>query len=485
MTLCHHSCFTDFISFKADPQARLMKKKLHTIPSQDAQVHMRACRARPQSHTCSFPEPPRKLCQHPPFPALRPTRDAMDSEATEAACWERLWDAEGRLKVELLLGSEPDHLMYHVALTRNKSELYHELTASINRHNHFAQEDDGRLKALKYDLFNRDFPITVYRDHVQVVNKRGNRHSSAFDRSHETRMPFFLMVYFEGLHGRCKLPLGMFVLDAWAAPENDNKITWKLRQVADVAEPLELQRPTEGPAATPRGNQAAPPLLPTESLRNGGEAPNAEVPLFDIQSRRFAHNGDEFDSVLECIHREALRRLGQMYEAEQAPVRIGRWMSDGSQVHYSPDGILIAHFGAPDAPRKVFHVEIKCGPFASLESQRCRALCKARDQHVLCVSGGYVTEHETACARPRCCVEMALYEPQGPGAEPVFHPCVVWRFPEEGPAYLSLVDSPDPQRREAARLRLLQVYRQATADALRISRAAPVLGPRRPTVAPY
>lgn len=405
----------------------------------------------------------------------------------EAACWERLWDAEGRLKVELLLESEPNHLTYQAALTRNKSEFYRELTASIHLDRSFGQEEDGRLKALKYDLCRRIYPIKVFRDHVLVVNRKGNEHSEAFDRSLETQIPFFLMAYFQGLNDRCKLPLGMFVLVEWVERDNDMNFTWKLRRVADVAEPLELQRPTEGPAATPRGNQAAPPLLPTESLGNGEEAPSAEVPLFAIQSRRFAHNGDDFDSVLECIHREALHRLGQIYEAEQAPVRIGRWMSASSQVEYTPDGTLIAHFGAPDAPLKVFHVEIKYGPFASLESERCRALCRARDQHVLCVSGGYVTEHETVCARPRCCVEMALYAPQGPGAEPVFHPCVVWRFPEEGPAYLSLVDSPDPQRREAARLRLLHVYRQATADALRISRAAPALGPRRarPTAAPY
>ena len=134
---------------------------------------------------------------------------------------------------------------------------------------------------------------------------------------------------------------------------------------------------------------------------------------------------------------------------------------------------------------QVFHVEIKPGPLTVEEGERCRALCQFLNQNVLCVSGGHVSDSQLSfeasmtgsgvdyaqLQRFRPCVEMCLYAPQGVDAAPLLYPAVMWHFGDgSSTPFLSMLDHSNSRQKEDARLRLLQIYHQATKDATKFSR---------------
>jgi hypothetical protein len=389
---------------------------------------------------------------------------------------EELWDKSGQLRVELLAkGDVDEYKRYRTFLTRNKDAFYTDLVRTVASAASYALTENGVLRAIKSQVTSPRW--VIYRDSLTV---HATANQTEFQRSMQTRHPVFVMTF---IISPCpmNLPLGMFVVES----HSEDKRTWELRRHVDVASWIPVEMPPDA-AAERRGDvERGEATSPAETATAVPPAPPVlDEPRRPLRSspRRFAHNGDDFDSLLECIHREAFRRLGLKYLVTRNILQLGHLLVEQSQKQYTTDGILYASVGAPSSPPQVFHVEIKPGPLSVEEGERCKALCEFLNQHVLCVSGGNVSDarvkEETttpaAFPRPRhsFCVEMSVYLAQGVGIAPLYCPSVMWHFGEGACStpFLSAFHTADPRQWEETRLRLLRVYHLATKDAGRFSR---------------
>lgn len=413
---------------------------------------------------------------------------------------EDLWDADtGRLRIELLAGGEPDeYKRYRSCLTRHKDAFYADLTRAVAGTSSYVLTDQGVVKAFKSQITNARW--IVFKDALVV---QSSVKLAEFERSMRLRHPIFVMSFIIS-PSPCNLPLGMFVVErlsedkkSWHLQRHEDVAVWlpvpSLQaggEAVDVSEPDDAaacEPPTGAPpvASEPSAAVQRPPQLPATSAQN---EPRRVVPPRGRPALRFSHNSDDFDSLLECIHREAFRRLGLRYLVTRNTFQLGHLLTEQSQKLYTTDGILYAAVGAPAAPLQVFHVEIKPGPLSVEEGERCKALCQFLNQNVLCVCGGNVSDaqfaEETAAAqggaavdyavrpRHRCCVEMSAYMAQGVDAPPLYCHAVAWHF-ADGPCvapFLSACHAADPRRWDETRLRLLRVYHLATKDANRFAR---------------
>ena len=396
---------------------------------------------------------------------------------------EDLWEeGSGRLRIELLVSGEADeYRRCRTALTRHKDALYSEMVRCVSANSVYITVDAGAVKAFKYQLGIPRMQLEVFKDTlIAHTNVRINE----FERSMRLQHPIFVMTFIIS-PSPCNLPLGMYVVEG---PLTEDKKSWKLRRSCDVytfppVPPLEALPDQMGEVRnlSVEVSSESTSLLPTAPVveSRGGFRPAVR------NSLRFSHNGDDFDSMLECIHREALRRMGLRYLATRNSFQIGHLLSEQTQRMYTTDGILYASVGSSSAPLQVFHVEVKPGPLSVDEGERCKALCQFMNQNVLCICGGHVSDSQVSeeivapsntidysqRQRFRPCVEMCLYTPQGIDAAPLLYPAVVWYFVEGGVSpFLSVIDNSNPRQKEEARLRLLRVYHQATKDATKFSR---------------
>lgn len=392
---------------------------------------------------------------------------------------EDLWDdATGKLRVELLANGEPDdYRRYRSHFTRHKDAFYADLVRIVAGNPSYILTEHGLVKAVKSQVTGSRW--VVYKD---TLTLHSAVKTAEFQRNMQLRHPIFVMSFIIN-PCPCNLPLGMFIVES----HSDDKKIWQLRRSADVAAwlPIPVREP---PAEAP---------MEETNVDTGGAAP-IESPLLPVQSEprralrgaslRFSHNSDDFDSLLECIHREAFRRMGLKYFVTRNTFQLGHLLTEQSQKRYTTDGILYAAVGAPAAPLQVFHVEIKPGPLSVEEGERCKALCQLLNQNVLCVAGGNVSDAQFAeeaasqtatvdyasRARHRFCVDMSVYLAQGVDVPPLYCHSVMWHFAEGAwsAPFLSAFHAADPRQWDDLRLRLLRIYHLATKDASRFARGS-------------
>jgi hypothetical protein len=404
---------------------------------------------------------------------------------------EELWDKSGRLRTELLAqGDVDEYKRYRSLLTRNKDVFYADLVRTVASAASYFLIENGILRAMKSQVTSPRW--VIYRDSLTV---HAAANLTELQRSMQTRHPIFMMTF---IISPCpmNLPLGMFIVES----HSEDKRTWDLRRHVDVASWIPVEMPSDaaterrgdvegGEAASSSETATAAPAASSSETATAAPAVPRVLPVLDEPRRltrgcplRFSHNGDDFDSLLECIHREAFRRLGLKYLVTRNIFQLGHLLGEQSQKQYTTDGILYAAVGASSASPQVFHVEIKPGPLSVEEGERCKALCEFLNQHVLCVSGGNISDARvkeetampTAVPRPRhsFCVEMSVYLAQGVGVAPLYCPSVMWHFGEGACStpFLSAFHTADPRQWEETRLRLLRVYHLATKDAGRFAR---------------
>jgi len=391
---------------------------------------------------------------------------------------ESLWEeGSGRLRVELLVnGGVDDYTRYRSALTRHKDNLYADLVRRVSGSSTVITVENGVVKAFKYQIANPHTlsQLEVFKDRLIVHSSvRGNE----FEKSMRLRHPIFVMTFIISPRP-CNLPLGMYIVEGPLT--EDSKSSWRLVRHEDVYTTL-LVPTSEGSQEAHVGVPDPPVQTPVHATTMVGDS---RRPAHRCGSIKFSHNGDDFDSMLECIHREAFRRMGLRYLVTRNSFQIGHLLSEQTQRMYTTDGILYASVGTASAPLQVFHVEVKPGPLTVEEGERCKALCQFLNQNVLCVCGGNVSDkqlsEESALPGPctdygqrprfRPCVEMCLYAPQGIDAVPLLYPTIVWHSDGRAAPFLSVFDNANPRQKEEARLRLLLVYNQATRDATKFSR---------------
>jgi hypothetical protein len=409
----------------------------------------------------------------------------MDSEG--------LWDETGKLRVDLLSAGEADeYKRYRQLLTRNKDAFYGDLVRIVSGTSSYALTENGALKAIKNQVTSGRW--VIYKDTLTV---HSTTNLAEFQKSMQLRHPVFVMTF---IISPCpmNLPLGMFVVES----HTDDKRTWHLRRHDDVATWTPAPAVVEASADVSEAEVSGGGGTPSETARAACQVPPVHneprrvAPSVQNEPRRvarstplrFSHNNDDFDSLLECIHREAFRRLGLKYLVTRNVFQLGHLLPEQSQKQYTTDGILYAAVGAPSSPLQVFHVEIKPGPLCVEEGERCKALCQFLNQNVLCLSGGNVSDSLFAeqaapvaaavdyAVRPRhrFCVEMSVYLAQGVDVAPLYCPAVMWHF-SEGPCsapFLSAFHTADPRQWDETRLRLLRVYHLATKDASRCARGS-------------
>ena len=392
-----------------------------------------------------------------------------------------LWDEAGRLRIELLATGEVDeYKRYRLLLTRNKDGFYADLVRTVAGTPSYTLTENGVLKAIKNQVTSPRW--IIYKD---VLTVHSTTKLPEFQRSMQLRHPVFVMTF---IVSPCpmNLPLGMFVVDS----HSEDMRTWNLRRHEDTATwtpvaplpgdaVLDVREAETSAVASFAEASPAPfltPTAPTEYRRATRSGP-----------LRFSHNSDDFDSLLECIHREAFRRLGLRYLVTRNIFQIGHLLPEQCQKQYTTDGTLYAPMGSPSAPLQVFHVEIKPGPLSIEEGERCKALCQFLNQNVLCISGGNVSDTQFAdqaappatvdyATRPRhrFCVEMSVYLAQGIDVAPLYCPFVMWHFAEGASSmpFLSAFHVADPRKWDETRLRLLRLYHLATKDASRFARGS-------------
>ena len=419
---------------------------------------------------------------------------ASDPIFSMAENLEELWE-EGtqKLRVDLLVSGEvDDYKKYRAVLTRHKDGLYADFVRSVSRNSQYITVEDGAVKAFKYQLANPrvQSQLEVLRDGLIAHT---NIRIKEFEKSMRMRHPIFVMTFIIS-PSPCDLPLGMYVVES---PLADDKKSWRLRRHEDLfvwppVPSVEVVDDVSGDSGFVSTDGAAeeiriPPPSMVPPVHTADSLPTCEVrrPAHRGSSIKFVHNGDEFDSMLECIHREAFRRMGLRYLVTRNAFQIGHLLSEQTQRMYTTDGTLYAAVGCASGPLQVFHVEIKPGPLTVEEGERCRALCQFLNQNVLCVSGGHVSDSQLSfeasmtgsgvdyaqLQRFRPCVEMCLYAPQGVDAAPLLYPAVMWHFGDgSSTPFLSMLDHSNSRQKEDARLRLLQIYHQATKDATKFSR---------------
>jgi hypothetical protein len=390
-----------------------------------------------------------------------------------------LWEVDGRLRSDLLVsGNVDDFRRYRAELTRGQDAFYGSLVHRTAGCPSYITLEKGVVRTIKQQIVTPKCRLDILRD--ELILQYVASYAEEFDRTMQMKMPVFVMVFITS-PCPCNLPMGMYLIEGPLTPDRK---TWKLARTADVYALPEVPSDHVDDEELHRGGSAST----DSSLVNSVDQPAKD--LSKVESRRFNHNGDEFDSMLECIHREAMRRLGVRYIVTRNVLQIGHLLPQSNQRQYTLDGLLYASLNSEKTPLEVFHVEIKPGPFTAEESERCRAVCRLLNQFVLCISGGYVCEAQMSGEKPchreensyghasrrRLCVDMSLYAPNGPEGDPRWHPCVVWRFPDAaGTApFLSFTDSSDPYAREASRVRILNIYHQATRDAVKWSRRSDV-----------
>lgn len=391
-----------------------------------------------------------------------------------------LWDEQGELKYEALDPSETepdhDHFAARQALTRGRA--WPAETRRMNTSDWVAV-DGGALWGIKFKIgldSGRARVHRIFRDSVLLwVPSSKSADMQAVARSGQP--VFVLALIFTGT--AMDLPLGNFFVTRKEAG------CWRLL--------------AEDPFPCPGGAALLPPLSP---LVEGGGAgsvgrcldeeggveedeggpPRRRPRIFHEappppgerpQSLRFLAGRDSFDSLLECIHRQAFGLMRLQYHVARHQFDLTAVMP-GPRRHYTPDGLLYVRLGSPGARPRLVHVEIKPGPLSVAEDELCWALCRAQDQSVLCVIGGVVEARAEAEERERSFVEMTLYDSTGPLAEPMYYPRVVWRWgsPDAEP-YLSPAAPADPRKRLLEQQRLRSVYAAATFEARRL--AAPAL----------
>lgn len=410
----------------------------------------------------------------------------------EEASYEELWHPETRalFLTPLVTGDFDSYTRLRRALTRGQEARFAEHLARSKASKAFSIVENGVLKSLKYMLnhaMQRPM-MEIFEDRVLL---RTNISPCILERTQAQRTPVFLHVFIT-TPSPCDLPLGLYRVKEYLAEPSH---AWLLTRLSD--EPLAAEPPAEEEEAGSVAGAEAPLEAPVEGNGALSQAaawqrpprPTASATCLSVggrlQSRRFSHDGDDFDSQLECIHREAFRRMGLQYFLARSTFQVGQALRTRSQKMYTPDGILYAPLGAARAPLRLFHVEIKPGPLTLEESDLCYALCGTQQQCVLCLVGGYVPEPTSSpsagdcrapdyssLSRPRPFLEMCLYVPQGVGVAPLFYPSVTWRSCERRLAgyYLSPLEASDPLSREEERMRLARIYQLATKDATRLSR---------------
>lgn len=408
----------------------------------------------------------------------------------EEASWEELWHPETRalFLAPLVTGDFDSYTRFRRALTRGQEARFAEHLSRSKACKAFSIVENGVLKSLKY-MLNHAMQKPMMEIFEDKVLLRTSIPSSVLERTQAQGTPVFLHVFIT-TPSPCDLPLGLYCVKEYLAEPCN---AWLLTRLSD--EPVATEAPAEEACSV--AGAEAPLEAPVEGHVATGQAtawhrpprPAASATCLSVggrlQSRRFSHDGDDFDSQLECIHREAFRRMGLQYFLTRSTFQVGQALRTRGQKMYTPDGILYAPFGAARAPLRLFHVEIKPGPLTLEESDLCYALCGTQQQCVLCLIGGYATEPTTSLSsgdcrapdysslsRPRPFLEMCLYVPQGVGVAPLFYPSVAWRSCERRLAgyYLSPLEASDPLSREEERMRLARIYQLATKDAVRLSR---------------
>jgi len=409
--------------------------------------------------------------------------------------YENLWQGpEKSLIVDLL--TKGDYVSYRNALARGKKAYYQSMTSVMNNGRSTNKISNGCVVGHKTRIADpsRDEDwAKVFRDHV-IISAKTPAIQAAMQKSMERKVHVFVMIYICNVSG-CKpedIPLGMFCV---VQATDGTKAKWKLEGPVQDSDGFSTLSSEEEMSFS-----GSVESLSLENLEEEGGAKNdpyvaispevqlgeEETPPADsaylnhqehIQARPFRYNGEMYDSKNEFLHIHAFKLMGLKFNLLRSSFDIERFMpSEFLQKTYTPDGVLWVRLGDGNSCGEHCHVEIKPGRLNVQESFRAKALCKATNQKVLCVYGPYVTNKMLADAedsagnkdffsvRVENPVSMSIYVPKGPEAEPEYYPHVVWRFSEEGEAYLSVNDDADPLIREDAHLRVIKVYQQATQE---------------------
>lgn len=421
--------------------------------------------------------------------------------------WADLWERETRAlnQQRLISGDREVYGKYREAITRGKNRHFHSRLSKAMSNRSFVLFENGSLKSLKFWINNPARPsLEIFEDSLLFYSEGS---SDAVARTKARQELVFAHIFITTPAPACDLALGLYeVEDFLGGPRN----CWRLLRVDDDAtcasstvlpvleaspgsenpregEELRAMQDSTGSAseALPPAPMPAPAAVPVAAPQRPRSA--AREPAATLQSRRFSHDGDAFDSQLECIHREAFKRMGLCFFLGRNSFQVGQALRAKVQQHYTPDGVLHAPVHSPEAPLSILHVEIKPGRLTLQESDLCFALCQTMQQHVLCISGGYVTdpmlstllqdsrapsgEYCSLSRRPPF-VEMSLYEPRGVGVPSLYYSSVSWvATGARAPGYyLSVVEPADPLEREHEALRLARIYSLATKDAQRMSR---------------
>lgn len=263
---------------------------------------------------------------------------------------------------------------------------------------------------------------------------------------------------------------------------------------AAAAEPPAERPPTMDGCSSSLSSQASPHLSPEdlrertssekgqEVCQQGGGSEVSRVTAVGRRSFRIEYQGVCFDSQLELIHYLAFRRLRLDYTVSRSSYDLQYQIRSRDQRSYTPDGTLWALFQGKET---LFHVEIKPSfKFTTGELELCYCLSVATQQHVLCVSGGYLdrdpSEEDQRPAggnsyadieRPAAFMSLCIYAPAGKGKATWF-PAVFWQESADAGAPPILTSTPvsHPQSFVEQQRKLERVYYQARTEAKKICR---------------
>lgn len=369
-----------------------------------------------------------------------------------------LWDENGELNYAVLEPSdapEHDHFATRRAFTRNRP-----WSSEVQRMNgsDWVASDEGLVWGIKFKVEHLDSHggrlHRVYRDSVLVWipdAKSAAMNATATAGAHV----FVLGLIFSGT--AMDLPLGYYKVQRKEAGK------WRLTAVEAFAAEAEA---TVAVAAAEAVSAAL------ESSDEGPPQRRRRVEQSDLRpvALRFLAGRDAFDSLLECIHKQAFELLRVQYEVARNQFDLSAALS--SRRHYTMDGLMYVRLFTASARLSAVYVEIKPGPLTLLEHELCWAVSRTQNAAVLCVMGGAVERGEP-CERERLCPDMSLYLPTGPLAEGKYYPHVAWRWSEPGAApYLAVNLPADPQQRQREQLRVRLVYAEATVAARRLAEPA-------------
>ena len=441
------------------------------------------------------------------FPQVNLVSTSHESPQSEENPWLDLWDRESRsLNQELLIsGSGLSYTKYRSAICRGKNRHFSSRLSKAKATSSCFVVEQGVFKSLKFWINSPTSPpcLEIFEDSLLFYSQS---YSEAVERTKERRELIFAHIFITTPPPACDLALGLYAVGDFLGGQRN---CWRLLRVDDEASGApacacptpEVRESVEEAAA-----DAAPPVVQDSTGSSAGasvrrppcsvlQAASAHQPVSlargsAMQSRRFSHDGDHFDSQLECIHREAFKRMGLKYVLSRNSFQIGHALRTRVQRSYTPDGVLHVPLGSPEAPLSIVHVEIKPGRLTVEESDLCFALCQTMQQHVLCISAGYVSDTMHAailqesrsmggptgdyCSLPRSApfMEMNLYQPRGIDLPVFYYPSVSWvSTGSRAPGYyLSAVEPADPLDREREMMRLVRIYYLATKDASKMSR---------------